>query len=307
MNNFLIVANANSMKKCVWFLLSFIFCLGFTFALTPVFVNVSFAEELNWEQTGEELAEPTNNMPKTDYSKPKASLLAIVIDDFGGYERGGVDDLLNSNIPITCAIIPFVDNTESDYNRALQSGKEIILHMPMEAYVKLPENWYGKVYIKNDDSPEVAVQKLEECLATMPDVKGFNIHIGSGACQNQELMQSLYEYANNKGIFFLDSRTVMQNKCEEACSLANSIYLGRDVFLEPEHNRSHAGVTERLNEAVAIAQEKGYAIIIGHVGPEGGINTARAIIDFASKAKDKNIEIVPLSKVYELIKEKQFA
>lgn len=287
------------MKKGFLYLVLIILCFGTALSIKPVFVNASFA----LGETSEQL----EIQPKTDFNKPKASLLAIVIDDFGGYERGGVDDLLNSNVPITCAIMPFVDNTETDYARAVEGGKEVILHMPMQAYGNLPENWYGSVCIKNNENAQTAIEKLEQCLATMPEAKGFNIHIGSGASQNVELMQALYEYADSKNIFFLDSRTVLADKCEEACSMAGSTYLGRDVFLEPAHNRSHAGVTARLQEGAQLAKEKGYAIVIGHVGPEGGINTARAIIDFAKNAQDQNIEIVPLSTVYQHIKSQQFA
>lgn len=231
--------------------------------------------------------------------------IAIVIDDFGGYERGGIQELLFSSVPITCAIMPFVDNSEADYNQAVAAGKEVILHMPMQAHVGLPESWYGPVYIKNHDSKETATQKLDKCFATMPQAKGFNIHIGSGASRNAELMQAMYEYANAHNMLFLDSRTNSGDKCEEVSKQTGSIYLGRDVFLEPHKNRSYVGVMNRLHEAQKIAEEKGYAIVIGHVGAEGGINTARAIIDFAQNL-NSTTEIVPLSTMYDIIKQSSY-
>ena len=230
--------------------------------------------------------------------------IAIVIDDFGGYERAGVKELLDSNINITCAIMPFVDHTEEDYNEAVRTGKEIILHMPMQAHVNLPTSWYGPVYITNYDSPTTAIEKLEKCLATLPNIKGFNIHIGSGVSRNEKLMKTMYDYANKHNLYFLDSRTNSGDKCEEASKLSGSIYLGRDVFLEPNKNRSYNGVSARLAEAKKIAEEKGYAIVIGHVGAEGGTNTAKAIIDFVKNNND--IDIVPLSKIYNQIKTNQY-
>lgn len=285
-------AHAINMKKFVIYVC--IILLGFCAALTikPIFVDCSLAS-----QTDVKL--PTKN-PK----EPQVSLMAIVIDDFGGYSRAGVDELLQSSVPITCAILPMTDNSLADFQAATESGKEVILHMPMQAHVNLPENWYGSIYIKNDDSTDVAIEKLEKALACFPNVKGFNIHIGSGASQNVELMKAMYDYANEHNLYFLDSRTILADKCEEACTMANSIYLGRDVFLEPEHNKSYSGVMERLNEAMQISKEKGYAIVIGHVGPEGGYNTARAIIDFA--AQQNGIEIVPLSTIFDIVKNEQF-
>ena len=230
--------------------------------------------------------------------------IAIVVDDFGGYERAGVKELLESNIDITCAIMPFVEHSEDDYNEAIRTGKEVILHMPMQAHVNLPTNWYGPVYITNYDTPSSAVEKLEKCLLTLPEAKGFNIHIGSGVSRNEKLMKTMYDYANKHNLYFLDSRTNTGDKCEEASKLSESIYLGRDVFLEPNKNRSYSGVYSRLDEAKNIADEKGYSIVIGHVGAEGGINTARAIIDFSKNNDD--VEVVPLSKIYKHIKANQY-
>ncbi len=294
MNNYVKTANSISMKKSILYLLTFVAMLNICATIKPVFVTKFLAQENNIET------------PQIDSGKPKASLMAIVIDDFGGYSREGVNELLNSSVPITCAILPFVDNSQSDYEKAISSDKEVILHMPMQAHVSLPENWYGSIYIHNNESSQSALEKLEKCLDSMPLAKGFNIHIGSGASQNIKLMQNMYDYAKEHNLFFLDSRTILTDKCEEAATLSNSIYIGRDVFLEPEHNRSYAGVINRLDECAQIAQEKGYAIAIGHVGPEGGQNTARAILDWTKTCKDKGIEIVPLSKIYQEITQQQF-
>lgn len=273
------------MKKFIIFGLSILFAASFMLVNEPIFVKKHLA-----------MATET----------PQKKLMAIVVDDFGGFERAGVDDLLTSSVPVTCAIIPFADNTQADYDRATAAGKEVILHMPMQAHVKLPDSWYGSVFIRNDDTQAAAVEKLDKCVKSLPNIAGFNIHIGSGVCQNVELMKAVYDYANDHNLYFLDSRTIISDKCEEACQASNSIYLGRDVFLEPSHNRSYKGVMKQLQEGFSIAQEKGYAIVIGHVGPEGGNNTARAIIDFAKSIKDSDVEIVALNRVYEKIKSEQF-
>lgn len=260
---------------------------------SPVFVSTSLAFKQKRE----------TELP--DQKSTNKPCMAIVIDDFGGYERSGVRELLESKVPITCAIMPFVDNSKIDYEQACSAQKEVILHMPMQAHVNLPESWYGPVYIANHDAPEVATKKLQKCFETMPNAKGFNIHIGSGVSRNEQIMEAMYNYANKNDIMFLDSRTNSGDKCEEASQITNSIYLGRDVFLEPHKNRSYSGVISRLAEARKIADEKGYAIVIGHVGAEGGINTARAIIDFYNDYHDY-VNFVPLSAIYKMVKEAQF-
>ncbi len=228
--------------------------------------------------------------------------MSIVIDDFGGYEQDGVETLLSSGIPITGAVIPEADNTKKNIEDLKNAGCEIILHMPMESHVHLPENWYGSIYIHNYDSPETATEKLDKCVKEFPEIHGFNIHIGSGVSQNETLMKAVYNYTNEHGLYFLDSRTIVTNATENACRQTSSIYLGRDVFLEADKNRSYEGVVSRLKETAQIAKEKGYAIAIGHVGKEGGENTAKAIIDTIPELEKMGVEIVPLSKVYNNLK-----
>lgn len=232
----------------------------------------------------------------------KTAKMCIVIDDFGSYDQSGVLKLAECKVPLTCAVLPFVDHSKSNAELMKNNGHEVILHMPLESHVHLPENWYGPVCIKNADSTETAINKLKKCLAEFPDVKGFNVHIGSGVTQNKKLMTAIYNYAKEHNLFFLDSRTIETTATENACTETNSIYLGRDVFLEADKNRSYQGAKNRLIEGANIALDKGYSIVIGHVGAEGGENTASAILDTIPLLEKMGIQIVPLSEIYEIAK-----
>ena len=172
----------------------------------------------------------------------------------------------------------------------------------MQSHVSLPEGWYGPVYIKNTDTPETAINKIQSALSTFPEIKGFNIHIGSGVSQNKTLMTAIYNFAKLHNLYFLDSRTIETKTTADASKDTNSIYLGRDVFLEADKNRSYAGVIFRLQQSIESAKEKGYAIAIGHVGAEGGENTSKAILDMIPKIKNQGVEVVPLSQIYEELK-----
>ena len=236
------------------------------------------------------------------FAEDNEKLLAIIIDDFGGYERGGVDEMLNLPIPLTCAVIPFVENTRSDAELAAKSGKEVILHMPMESHVNLPLSWYGPVFIGNYDSESVACGKIDKCLAEIPEAVGANIHIGSGVSQNKKLMTAIINHFNSKGMFFCDSKTITNSACEGAAIECNTPYISHDVFLEPHGEKSYASACKYLLKAGEIALDKGYAIAIGHVGREGGADTARAILDSLPALKMMGIKIVPLSEIAALLR-----
>ena len=233
------------------------------------------------------------------FSKPK---LAIVIDDFGSYDETGVDKLLTITEPLTCAVLPNTDNTQTHLKFLKDSPFETILHMPMQSHVNLPQSWYGPVYISNTDSAAEAYKKLDQCLSQMHDVKGFNIHIGSGVSQNEKLMTAIYDYSKQHGLYFLDSRTIETNEVTEAAKETNSIYLGRDEFLEADKNKSYSNAKFRLLEGARRAIQTGSSIVIGHVGAEGGEQTAKAILDTLPEIKKMGVEIVPLSTLYEIAK-----
>ncbi|MBQ3493782.1 MAG: divergent polysaccharide deacetylase family protein [Clostridia bacterium] len=223
--------------------------------------------------------------------------MAIVIDDFGGYNRNGVENMLSLDIPLTCAIMPGCENTEQDAISAHQNGHEVILHMPMEAHTSLPEEWYGRIYIKNNDSPSVARQKVEDCLSLVPYVKGLNIHIGSGVSKNKEIMNQVMQGAKQKGMYFCDSKTVENSICEQCAKDNQTDFVARDEFLEQTHNANYYHAKQMLLKGAKQAKEKGYSVVIGHVGAEGGMSTYNAIKDSIYEIQELGVEIVPLSKV----------
>lgn len=228
----------------------------------------------------------------TNASKYK---MAIVIDDFG-CDRHGVQEMLDLNCRLTCAIMPCLEYSEEDAKNAHAKGHEVILHMPMESYGRLPEHWYGPLYIKNTDSPEIAKQKLEQGLNSVPYADAVNIHMGTAVCQNKNLMQGILEYTKGKNLVFLDSRTIEGSVCKSVGDQVGAKVLERDLFLEVG-GPSYRQATESLTKAVNICKEKGSAIVIGHVGPVGTNQTARAIKDFLPILSQEGIEVVPLSKL----------
>ena len=231
-----------------------------------------------------------------------APLMAIIIDDFGGYEQTGVETMLSIDAPITCAVMPNLENSEKNSQQALDANKEVILHMPMQAHVSLPLSWYGPNYICIGDSKEVVKQKIDKARETVKGAKGFNIHIGSGVCQSEQTLANIYDYALENNLYFVDSRTHMNTQCAKVANQKHVLYLGRDEFLEPGGNRTYEGVVRHLMVGAEMAKTKGYAIVIGHVGSHGGENTARAIKDSIKPLEDMGIKIVSMSEMVDHIR-----
>lgn len=228
--------------------------------------------------------------------------MSIVIDDFGSYDEAGVETMLSMSEPLTCAVIPLTENTNSHLELLSKTKHEIILHMPMQAHVNLPKDWYGETFIATGDNQQIVNQKIDGSLKNFPKIKGFNMHIGSGVSRNKNTMKNIYNYANQNNLYFLDSRTIETTAVTDAAKETNSIYLGRDEFLEADKNKSYSNAKFRLLEGAKKAIQTGSSIVIGHVGAEGGERTAKAIIDTLPEIKRMGVEIVPLSTLYEIAK-----
>lgn len=236
---------------------------------------------------------PNTNFVQAENDKP---MLAIVIDDFG-QARAGVKQMLDCNCTLTCAVMPGLDYSIKDAETAHEKGHEVILHMPMEAYGKLPDSWYGPKVIRNYDKPETAKKLIKECIEATPYCVGVNIHIGSGVCLNKELMTAILEEVRDNGKYFLDSKTHEKTVCAEVATNVNEDFVVRDFFLELTGNPTYEHAKSELLKAAKLAKSRGYAVVIGHVGPEGGQSTAQAISDCLKQIEEMGVEIVPLSKI----------
>lgn len=231
------------------------------------------------------------------FAEPETPKLAIIIDDFGGWSRDGVEEMLKIQAPLTCAIMPCLDNTNSDAEKANDAGHEIILHMPLEAHKKLPENWYGNLYVKNSDTPEVSRQKVREGFESVKYAQGMNIHIASGVCQNFALMRAIMEEAKSQKKFFIDSFTHPKSVCQKVAKEIDIPFGIRTEFLEKTGVKSYDNAKQELRRMVAHAKKYGKAIAIGHVGMEGGKTTARAINDCLDYIKSQGVQLCFASEI----------
>ena len=200
-------------------ILIFALSLGFQTGLAPP--EDTFAK-------AKACSQPRLEMTAEDTIKPK---MAIVIDDFG-YDRQGVKEMLDLDCTLTCAIMPALEFTEADAKDAHEKGHEVILHMPMEAYGNLPLSWYGPLYVANNDTKEEAYNKVSQALNSLPYVNGMNIHMGTALSHNKVLMKEIMRCTKERGMVFLDSRTIEGSICKEVAEEIDAPFLERDIFLE---------------------------------------------------------------------------
>ncbi len=229
---------------------------------------------------------------QTDATKLPAKL-AIIIDDFGR-QRRGVKEMLELDCKLTVAVMPFLEYSEEDAQKAVESGKEVILHLPMQA--TLHDNWtyVGPQPFKINQSREEIVSLLGKMIENIPQACGANIHMGTVSSTKENIMRPIFETLKEKNMYFVDSKTSSKSICKKIAEETQISFYENEVFLEHEQ-KTKAYVKKRLTKAMKIAIDKGQCIAIGHVGIEGGMITVQAIKEMQDTFEKNNVQLVWVS------------
>lgn len=223
-------------------------------------------------------------------SKPR---LAVIIDDFG-YHGEGTEEMLSLSVPLTVAMMPFSACTVSDCKLVKEAGKQVIVHLPMESLTGDPA-WVGAkgIFRRMDDAS--IRQRVKEALTLVPDAVGINNHMGSAIMEDKRSLSAVMDVVKEEGLFFVDSMTTPNSVAETVCKEKEVPLLKRKVFLDSTDDLET--VKKKLRQAGEIAKKEGSAIAIGHVGPEGGIITVKALETLGPELEAEGVQFVFVSEL----------
>ncbi len=189
--------------------------------------------------------------------------IAIIIDDLG-YQRSLGERAVTLPGPVACAILPGTPRGRHLAELARKHGKEVLLHLPLEA-----ANDDGPVEpgsITLDVSRTGFSRLFDEALASVPFAVGVNSHRGSLLTRHPGHMRWLMEdILAQERLFFVDSRTTHKSVAMKIALETGVAALERDVFLDADPAPDKvAAEFERLK---SLARTQGYAVGIGHPYP----------------------------------------
>lgn len=232
------------------------------------------------------------------YDREGSAYIAIVIDDFGNNGQG-TEEMLSLGIPITAAVIPFSPYAAAEAELAYNKGHQVIVHMPMEPEVgKL--SWLGPRGITCNLSEQEIECRVEEAIKELKYAEGINNHMGSKAMKDSRVVGGVIRIVKKHNMFFLDSKTTDKSVAKSVCSDYLVPFYERDIFLDHQNNTAY--IEKQLDKAGALALKQGYAIVIGHVGPAGGMTTVKGIQHKINELQQKGITFVKLKDIPTVIK-----
>ncbi len=199
--------------------------------------------------------------------KPKPANLgtiAIVIDDWG-YNLKNKYFITDNDFHVTLSVLPFRAYSAKVAEMAQSSGKDVIIHMPMEPHNKesygLEENT-----ILTDMDKRTVIGLLDKAFDAVPYAIGISNHMGSKATENLRLMRMVIEYLKKKNMLFLDSLVTSESVCGSLAKRFGLEFAQRDVFIDNESDPEY--IKGQMEELAKVARKKGVAVGIGHDRPE---------------------------------------
>jgi polysaccharide deacetylase 2 family uncharacterized protein YibQ len=214
--------------------------------------------------------------------KNRLPRVAIVIDDMGYHRRIG-RSLLALNLNLTFSFLPGAPFTLEQENQAWQQGRDVLLHMPMQARDSALDPGPGALYL--NFTPAWIRSVVEKDLTAVPHAIGVNNHMGSKFTENRAAMHEVLAVLKKRGLFFIDSYTTAASTGLDEAGKMSIPTARRHVFLDNIQDREK--ICRQLDQLVILAKKKGWAIGIGH--------PHQATLDALSscgKQLDNSVEVV---------------
>ncbi len=215
--------------------------------------------------------------------------IAIIIDDLG-YGLAAGQRAINLPGPVSFAVLPGAPRTHALALEAHANGKEVLLHLPLQARPgdTAQEPMGINLHMNRSEFRET----FKRAFASVPHAIGVNNHRGSLLTRHPGHMQWLMEEIQaHDALFFVDSFTTHESV---ALQFANELGVNarkRDVFLDPD--RAPATVAREFERMKRLATKRGSVIVIGH--PYAA--TLELLERELPKLADEGFELVTISEL----------
>ncbi len=226
---------------------------------------------------------------KVAESIPVRPRIAIIMDDLG-HDIHSAESLIDIQLPVTFAILPYTAQATSVARLAHQHGYEVMLHIPMEPRGYPAIDPGPSALLQSMNSAQLQSQ-LQKWLDGMPYVVGANNHMGSRLTEQADSMAAVLEVLHERDLFFVDSRTSAASVAVNEARRIGVPTTTRDVFLD--NVREVSAIAREIRKLAGMARRRGSAVGICHPYPE----TLAALRQESEVLRQQGIEVVPVSQL----------
>ncbi|MCS7232601.1 MAG: divergent polysaccharide deacetylase family protein [Synergistetes bacterium] len=196
-----------------------------------------------------------------DRRKSGLPKLAIIIDDLG-YDAHLASKFISLPYKVNLAVLPFLRWSNFVSEKGYRGGKEIILHLPMQAYKHVVNR---DVVSLGMDMEEIR-DLINRALSSVDYAVGVNNHMGSLATTDPVLMRKVMSVLKEKGLFFVDSYTTPDSVAYHIALDVGLPCFYNSLFIDRYSGENR--VEEYILKLVSLARRRTMTIGIGHAKSE---------------------------------------
>lgn len=188
--------------------------------------------------------------------------LVFVIDD-AGMNAEYTKRYASLPFPLTIAVLPKLLHSKDCAYIVRSSGKELILHQPMQSLNHNLDPGPGKISVDMSFSQISSI--INENLAEIgPGVKGLNNHEGSEVTEDVLRIGAVLDVCLENKIYFLDSRTTANTKAPQAAIERDmTIFEKSGPYIDNIVSRE--AMLKEIYKSLEAANKNGSVIVIAHV------------------------------------------
>lgn len=216
----------------------------------------------------------------------------VIVDDFGYASGSLLQGFAELPSEIVFAILPDLPYSSQTAQVAAQTGRDAIIHVPMEA--TLSKTSPGKRYLKPGQDAQTVQDILDDFILQIPNAIAANNHMGSTATSDMDLMTKVLHHLNSRGLYFIDSVTIGDTVGYNLAHTLGYESIRRNIFLDVPDN-SDATLAQRISDLGKYKGRKEPVIIITHCHNPSKL---AALKKFLAQIDEMGIKLTSLSAYY---------
>ena len=220
---------------------------------------------------------------------PEITKLAIIIDDFGYFSGELLDEFLALDKNITFSILPGSPYSKEVETKAIASGHECLIHIPMEPQ-GYPNVNPGENAILMKMTEKEIKRRVESFVQELPHCIGANNHMGSIVTQYKNKITPVLEVIQKHNLFFVDSKTTNKTIAYRTAKNMNIPAGLNDIFLDT--GKKNNIIDQKYRQIIRLAKYNRQIIAISHCHKE----QLEKLKKLLSMLPD-NIKLVPISEI----------
>lgn len=272
--------------------------LADTYDLPPedyVAVDSLIVDSTYTEPTRAHLGNIVQDYPYTWTESETIPPVLIIIDDFGYASGQLLQDFADLPSEIVFAILPDLPHTQSAGRIAQANGHEVIIHIPMEARGNSIRP--GEHYIKTGMPAEEITAMLDSFYEEIPMAIAGNNHMGTTAVADFDVMDTVLDHLNQKGLFFIDSAVSTDRLAYNLAKERSYPTLRRDIFLDVPDSKDTT-IASKIESFSRYKGRKEPIVVITHCHNREKLNALRK---FITQIQAMGVRLVNLKQAIEEI------